>query len=185
MIPFPQFMPSSASPPSFVTSFDGSSGFDADTVGWTGFNVRQLISDSLLSNKTGKTFLRVTVRAASAEALAISSMYVGHGKASSDFFDFASAPTQVTFASSASTTISAGSTETSDAIAFAYDGTSDILFSFYISGASSDGMRRDTSITNCWYYYKSGSNESSTADVTGYTEVASSLVVINTIELGS
>lgn len=123
---------------------------NATSTGWTGYSFRETIAASALADVTGNT-ARVTISAPPGSSLTITEAYIGfdNGGGSSSF---TTTPTQLFFGGSASVTIPAGTSITSDAatLSSAYDGTVAMLVSAYIgsgtgtiyySAATGSGMR--------------------------------------------
>jgi hypothetical protein len=185
--PFPIFIPYvPAGGITYATVFDNAANFDADTGGWDGHTIRIRVPHSMLGGSlSGKTHLRVTLRAASAEAFGLSKLYVGHPAGAGDAWD-AAALTQLLFSGASGATVPGGGTLPCDGTAFAYDGASGLIFSVHCNGGgASDGMRRDTVLTGANYYFKAAVDEAATANVSGYSTTANSLALISAIELGA
>jgi hypothetical protein len=143
-------------------------GLNSDVGGWESYGIIQRIPASSLGGAW--TTCTITLEAASAEAAAFASIYIGHAAGAGDPYDAASL-TQVLFSAAGNPTVSIGAQLTSDTIAFAYDGVTDLLVKFGMAaGASTDGLRALTSGSVVTHYNKSlAAGETSTANVTGYS----------------
>ncbi len=155
---------------------------DSDySFGATNYTVRQIINSSAIS-KTGLSSVKLVIYAHSAAAFTIAKMYIGEQAASGDVYDFASAPTAVLFSGNASTgAVSAGSSITSDAVAYVIPASKNIIVSFYF--AANDGnFKRNGSYASGEWWSKASVDEAATANVTGYSQVALDLVGLMRID---
>jgi hypothetical protein len=161
---------------------------DTPTIDWKSvFNTTAIISDvGNTWSKTGKTVritlpaarlsnlptspnkLRLTLVApatASGQGTKIASMYVGHKAAGTDD---AVALTQVTFAGgSTSIQLEPADVVITDVIDFNYDGTSDLIFSYYCDGDSTHDVLMTFTVTGARTSDKTG-DEANVLDVTGF-----------------
>lgn len=154
------------------------------------FSFRVVIPKTVLEEQAsipmGATHIRVTYPAAAALALYIPNAFVGHRAGSGDAYD-ASSLTRITFnGGSNDVAISAGASAVSDAIPFTYDGTSDLVFTFYIpDDALNNGTRKQSSVTGVNTYLNDPTDESGVANATpGYATSSNSLWGITKVEFG-
>lgn len=170
------------SPASFQTAFDptisASWGIAAAVAGAT---VRQIVLGGALT-RTGDR-VKITFKAGGG-SFGADKVYIGKQASSGDVYDFASAPTQVTFSSgSASFSLAAAATITSDEITFDFDGSA-IVVAFHITSNTVDQPASNAaSSANLTPYYKLGADDSSTVNATGYTLVAKDVVGVDKIEV--
>lgn len=155
----------------------------SDNNGLTGLTTAGTLAAASMTVPGGTpTQIRFTAEAGSSEALTISAMTVGH-KGAGDAYDFAATPVTVTFdGGSATKVITAGNSAISDAVNFAWDKTSDIVWRIYYNGGGSSDMARHLlSGTGISSNYKVG-NATTTVDETGFTSDAAHLYAVNKIE---
>lgn len=159
--------------------------FDGDNDGLSGCTVRQIVGGALIvGDPPSATKIRLTVHGGSTQPCTFDKCYVGHRAGAGDLYDAASL-TQVTWGGLGGTTAPVGTDVTSDPINFSYDGSSDLVVTFHISGdASNDMGARDSSISNALYYWKAAVDEAATANVSSYDGPASSsLYFVRKIEM--
>lgn len=151
--------------------------------GWNGFTGVIRIQASAMSLPSGSIAkLRLRYKAGSSQGFTVTNTYMEHRAGSGDVYDFAATPTQILFAGSASKTVSAGSTEWSDWIDFAYNKTDDLLISFYAGGGTgSDMLSYALSVTGVNKYDKVA-NDAATVNKTGYGTTAGYCGLIDAIE---
>ena len=156
---------------------------DADVDAQSGFTHRVLIASAALSG-TGQQYVRVTFEASSAQALTVGNAYIGTAADAGDAYDFAAAPTTLTFSGAAGFAINAGASIVSDKIAYSITAGKNLIVSFYVSGdATHDSLRYDASIANWTDYYKEAS-DAATVDATGYSTVATRAYGVMKVEAG-
>jgi len=160
-----------------------SAALSSNSDGWNGFTGVIRIEASAMSLPSGSiTKLRMRYKAGSSEGFTVTNTYMEHRASSGDVYDFATTPTQILFAGSASKTISAGTTEWSDWMDFAYNKIDDLLVSFYAGGgAGSDMLSYALSVTGVNKYDKVA-NDAATVNKTGYGTTAGYCGLINAIE---
>jgi hypothetical protein len=124
---------------------------DTDSSGWFGWTARERVLASSLTDVSGSQ-IRISVKASTVGQLKIAKMYVDVRGAGT--YDFAGTPTQVLFGGSASVLVSTGAIQASDAVSFAYDGTSDLIISMYHDGAA--GYQGATTTARSTLWQKSG-----------------------------
>lgn len=155
---------------------------DSNNGDFNGFNLRQWISTSAITN-TGLTYVRVTFEASSAAAFAIQAAYIGHAAAAGDAYDFESTPTQLLFNSGSSGfSLSAGQSIVSDTLVFSITASKNLIVSFYCNAAAN--TRSKTTQANWVSYVKSGATEVSTANVTGYSTSGKAVNGVMRVEAG-
>lgn len=152
---------------------------------WQTIYSATMSTNDSLSNATGRTvFLAASLSSftgtasqlrptftAGASNLSFTKAYVGHRAGAGDTYDFAATPVQLT--DSGSTSITVVGTELLDAVNFAYNGTSGLVFSYYSAGSMT--YKKLTTATNVGGYYLAGSDDAVTVDTTGYTTEGTSL----------
>jgi hypothetical protein len=151
----------------------------ADSTGWNGFNLRQVINSSNLS--LGGTKVRVTLQAAIATSgFTIDHAEIGHAAGAGDPYDYDGGQIALTFSGgSASVVVATGGSVLSDEMTFTLDNTKNFIIAMHFSATST---LRAGSNTGAPSYFKSAASEVSTSDVTGYTTGGSSFVV-NKVEV--
>lgn len=154
-----------------------------DTSG-TGLTLRIPFQLDSLTVPTGTpTKIRITIAASTAAGCVFDTWYVGNRAASGDDWDFAAAPTQITWdAGSASKTITASNSYLSDEINFSWDTSKGLVFSTYISTGSGGGRRVDPT-GSVSTYYKAGATDVTTVDASGYTSHSTTTWWITKIEV--
>jgi hypothetical protein len=165
----------------WTTTFSAT--LNADSDGWNGVNLRQQFAAAALSTSGG--LVRITLQAGSSQDAIISSCYIGHAAGAGDAYDFDGTQVQVTFGGSAGVTIPANSSVVSDLIPYSFDEAKNFIVAAYFNGGTShDMVRANTSAANTTKYEKTAADETSTANVTGYSSAAG-LRLINKIEVAS
>lgn len=137
------------------------------TGGWMGYTARQIFSaaEVLISGDTIRLFFYGSVA-----SYTLTEVFVGHGAATGNAYDFASAPVRVTFSganSLAITTPTVGGGVWSDPIPFNIDETKPLVVAYDFSGVVACSMPRDTGATEVTYW-KAGTGASSTT-VSGFS----------------
>jgi len=147
---------------------------------WPDYTIRQILPrEHFYVGATGHTYARVTFRAGSA-SLGITNAYIGTAASTGDVYDFASAPTQLTFnGGSSGFSIATGETQVSDPVAFSVSSTSDVIVSFY--AAANGSYRRATNQTNYGMYYKNAS-DAATVDASSYGEDGENVYGVELVE---
>ena len=130
-----------------------------NNTGWSGYTMRHVYKHGVDINGypglgSGGTKIRISLRGGQTSGLVVDKVYVGLRAASGDVYDFASTPTQITWAGGGS--VSAGvlaNTATSDEIPFAFDGTTDIVIAVHFSGTTNllDIVGSETGGLACYY----------------------------------
>jgi hypothetical protein len=150
----------------------------ADNAGWSGYGIRQLISSAALA--ANGTSVRITITGPSAgTALVLTDCFIGQaGTAPS----FSTTPTRITFnGGSNGVTVPVGGSVTSDVVTFSISTANSYIVAM---GVTSGDFREKTSATNFTRYYKaSGSGETGTQTVSGYSNVASDLFGVSRVEV--
>lgn len=83
--------------------------------------------------------LKMDFKSGGGAAVDMTACYIGQAAPSGNPYDFAAAPTPVTFAAAGAKTIAAGATATTDVIAFAPDIARPIVISYDVNGGSDSG----------------------------------------------
>ncbi len=117
------------------------------------------------------TQIRVKMRQNSANGIVYNNLYIGPQKAASDAFDFDAAPTQLLKGTAGNWTLGVGTGyEYTDSLTFSMATGTSYMVAFHIP--SSPARVRLLPGTGTHLYFKNGTTESATADVTGYTASA-------------
>lgn len=153
---------------------------ESDSAGWGGTSIREVFDTSILS--LNGTHVRVTVQASIISGCTIDSMYIGEAAASGDPYDFDGGQKQLLFSSSGSVTLGTNASIVTDELAFSVDHTKNLVIAAHFSGTSSV-KSSSTSATGCSRYQKTGSDESSVSDVSGYSLVSNKISFIGKIEV--
>lgn len=153
----------------WVTTF--STTLNASSTGWNGFNLRQHLAASILSESGTK--LRITFQGNHlAENGDVDGCYAGHAAGAGDAYDFDGTQVQVTVGGSATFTIPQNSTIVSDEIAYTFDETLAFIVALHFNNAAADNVEGVASLTGATVYSKSAANETATSNVTGYGSAA-------------
>lgn len=146
-----------------------------NSAGWSGYTLRQVIPASLLSESG--SLVRLHLHASSFSGFTIDALYIGEQAAAGDAYDMkasAPAPTQLLVSGSGTIVASWDEIIITDALAFAIDETKTYIVSMHFSAASE--FRYVNGVAGASAYNKAAVNEASTADVTGYSAIASNPV---------
>lgn len=155
---------------------------DTDADGWDGYTLVTPIPFASLTVPNGLvTRLRVSIRAANAQAFGFDNCYIGHRAGAGDVYDFAATPTQVLFSGAGGATVTAGSTLVSDWVNFTWDRASGLTTAIHCNGGAGADNIRILSSGSISSYWKAAVSESATVDKTGYTASAQ-IFLISKIE---
>lgn len=147
--------------------------------GWSGVNFRLRIP---AADMPAGTKVRLTLRGASSEGFKVTTAHFGRAATSGDPYDFASAPTQVKFGGANSVTIAATAAIVTDEITMTITGTNDYLLAVYCNDGNNDVMPYGGSFGG-QAYYRAASNQSSTTNVSGYTNWGGVAALVEKIEI--
>jgi hypothetical protein len=138
---------------------------------WSGYTARTLFP---AANIGAGSKVAISIASSTIEGLGVSAVYVG--TKGTGTYDFASAPTQVTFSGgSTGFTIGANTTIKSDDISLAVGASDGVVIAVYISGpGSSDGFQRFTGSGMSSAYIVG--NDTTTLVASGYTAAAEPLI---------
>lgn len=151
------------------TMFNAGGLTTANSGGWNGFTWRIRMPAASLTDVSGSS-VRIGLQAASNEPLTITKAYIG--LESGGNFQYATAPTQLTWdGGSASTTITTNHLKMTDAASLALDGTATVVVSLYMNGGtSSDGFRYTSTMNGLTTQFKGAVDEAATTGaLSGYT----------------
>jgi hypothetical protein len=144
--------------------------------------IRIAIPSAGLSN-TGQNYVRVTFRSALTEGLELNPVYIGQRATAGDDYDFAAAPTQLTFSGgSAGFSIGTNATIVSDVALFSIPAGQPLIISFYENNTSLNGFR--TGATNAGSSYFKAGNDCTTVNATGYSGLGVINYSVQLIEAG-
>jgi hypothetical protein len=146
--------------------------------GWALYTMRQIINSAALSN-TGKVQTRITFKASTTSALAISKAFIGMAAAAGDAYDFAATPTQLTFNGLTTASCAAGETIISDWVSFSVEAAKNLIISIYHSGVS--GYKYEATESNWHNYYKNG-DDAATVNAVGYADGGASAFGVSLVE---
>lgn len=155
--------------------------FNANSTGWKTFSIRQIIAANVMTI-SGLAMRFRLVPPTTGFNTNIVDMFVGHQAGSGDAYDMAAAGTRVTFSGLSTVTLTAGGASVlSDTIAFNFDRSRAFIMTFDFDNTPDCDIRRNIGLSSDYtHYYKVGSGEGATADVTGYantgTETAACIV---------
>jgi hypothetical protein len=160
----------------FVTAFTKPLASNIDA-GFTGATIRQVISDGGGDITRAGSKVRLTFKSGGSGgsgSFVIDKCYIGLQASSGDNWDFASAPTQVTFNSgNAGFTLGASSTIVSDEVTFGVDTDDTLVISFHITSTNYAMAMQAASESSLFAYYKLGTDDAITLNPSGYTSHAS------------
>lgn len=170
-----------ASAPSFTEQFSLSGDFNENDR--SNQTIRQVIPASAIVDGGGS--VRITLFGATGEGFSVDSCYIGEQAASGDPYDFEASPTQVTFdGGSSSATIATAGTKESDAISFSVDPSKSYVVSYHITSSAVASLRAKSSESGFASYSKSG-DDAATVNASGYASLASNVVGILKLEVGT
>lgn len=152
-----------------------------NSVGWSGYTIRQLIPVSQTSAINSGTKIRVTVSPpTSGNNTVIAGSYIGHAGASPPDFD--GNQVQLLWAGSGTKTLTAGAGDSlSDEIVFNYDRTRDLIVSFAFT--TTTDARRNNAANAAYNQYTKVANDPSGTTTTGYASGTSTIAVVKLIEI--
>jgi 6-phosphogluconolactonase (cycloisomerase 2 family) len=126
--------------------------------------IRQRITAAGITRSGSKVIVRF--QGPSSGNMVVSACYIGEQAAAGDAYDFASAPTQVTFNGGSSGFTVGNTTQDSDQITFTLDETKNYVVSFHVS---SGNVAAASAGSSTWVPYSKAGNDASTVNATGYT----------------
>lgn len=127
--------------------------------------------------------LRLGAAETGAEGLKITKAYVGHASGSGDAYDAADL-VQVLFSGVGNVTMAVNTQALSDEAAWVYDGTSDIIISFYMNDSANDAIGQGNADGHTVYISSSATDEAATLNATtGYGSSGTRLGIIKQILL--
>jgi hypothetical protein len=151
-----------------------------DSSGWNGFNMRNVISNAVLSDSGSR--VRLTLVAGSAAQAVVDGAYIWKQALTGDSYDgLAASGVPILVSGSQSFTIPSGTEVVTDEIIFDLDETLNLITAFHFGGVST--IRGENSVANVNEFSKSAANEVSTADVTGYAQASSAIRMVRLIEV--
>ncbi|TIL23666.1 MAG: hypothetical protein E5Y88_22330 [Mesorhizobium sp.] len=172
-VPKPDFGASPPPPPFWYDRAFAS--LTADSSGWSGYTMRQVIDASAILSPGG-TQTRVTLDASiGSGGVVIGDAFIGTKDPGGDHaYDFGSTPTRLTFSGNVGATIAQGARLVSDPAAFAPQTGDGVVIAIYFSGSSS--TRSAISVPGWGSFYKLG-NDVSTGNASGYNLWSQALCV--------
>lgn len=132
---------------------------------WSNYNVRQVLPAGFFSTSYSKLRFRLVARGT---AYTIDSMYIGLKATSGGAYDFNATPTQVTFGGSGSKSVGTHQVAISDDVSFSCDATTQLVIAMHVATGGTS-VPNNGAMASASVYYKTGSDQSSTLTVTGYT----------------
>lgn len=149
--------------------------------GWIDYTIAIVFELAALALPSGEiTHVRVTLQNPTTEGVDILKLYVGHGAAAGDVYDFATAPAQVLFGGSGSKYVGTSTPEPSDWKSFVYNKTSRLVLAWYMNTNNDTVIYRDGQ-ANLSSYYAPG-DSAATVDKSGFTQLAGDNYMIRMIE---
>lgn len=158
--------------------------FTGNSTAWNGNNLRQFWNASLLADISGQR-VRLTLQstAAASEGAFIASMYMGHMAVSGDNWDFDGTQVQVTQGGNTSWLIPNNSSVVTDDIAYNFNGKRNFIVAAYFNDSANDNIRGLAPHGSATAYFKVAADETSVADVTGYSATNNASRLIRRIEV--
>lgn len=144
---------------------------------WSNYNARLILPAGFFGTATKLRF-RLLARTA---GYTVDSMYIGHKAGAGDVYDFAAAPTQVLFGGSGSKVIGVHEVAVSDDVSFSVNSSTEMIIAMHIATGGTS-VPNNSLPAGAAMRYKSGADESSTVDVSGYSSTSSSGLPIFRIE---
>lgn len=171
-VPKPDFGAPPPPPPWYDRAF---ASLNAESSGWSGYTMRQVIDASAILSPGG-THTRVTLDASiGSGGVVIGEAFIGKKDiGGDDAYDSVSPPTRLTFSGNAGATIAQGTQLVSDAAAFAPQTGDGVVIAIYFSGASS--TRLASGVSGWSAFFKLG-NDVSTGNTSGYSSWTEALCV--------
>lgn len=152
-----------------------------DTSGWTNYTFRQYFAAGVLSGSG--TSIRFRLRGPSSGSSTFSGLSFGH-RTSGDNYDIDGTPTPITIGGNAVTSLATGADVWSDWIPFAYDETAALVVA--IRPTSNLNCRRQSlNASNYILYWKSGVNELTTGNASGYSSTTGECFIVEEIQVSS
>lgn len=155
--------------------------FNADSSGWNGYTMRQLLAASQITGSGSN--IRITIQASSAGGFNIDTLYVGHQAGAGDAYDFDGNQVQLFASGSGSFVVATGNSLVSDGASFAYDETKAIIIAAHFIGIGTNAVRGRSAAGAGTNYFKAAVNEAATSNVTGYSTTANQNLLVNKIEV--
>lgn len=143
---------------------------------WDGYNLVVRIPAARFTNIPGgtPTYAQLVFDGATTEPAGVGGASICNEAATGDIYDCAAAPVPLKYGGATSFTIPQSGTLSTDNAPFVWDKTSNVLVKFYFNGGSSaDTIKRANATGYGSLFYKVGSDETGTADVSGYSASAS------------
>ncbi|MER9733040.1 DUF2460 domain-containing protein [Mesorhizobium sp. M0217] len=152
---------------------------DADSPGWGGYTIRQVIGGIALTPNSGSQ-CRVTFDASSMGDLTIGEAWIGKQASSGDAYDFVS-PVQLMFSGNPGVTIAQGSQLVSDAASFPLGGVDleAVVIAIYFTGSSAT---REVSSTTGWSSYFKIGNGAGTENASAYGPWSASAICVSKVD---
>lgn len=146
------------------------------------YTLRQVIDANQLTTSGSK--VRITIKTTNATSITVGACFIGERAALGDNYDFASAPTRITWNggnSSVSGNLTAG--KLSDEISFAIDETKHYVIAFYIATAFNNIVAKNITGGNTQAYFKLNVNEASVVNASGYTTHTNDVIFLDKLEV--
>lgn len=149
------------------SSYDVSWALDTDYSGLQNATMRVVFTTPF--STSGNSF-KITFEAkSSGDNFSTTACYIGE-QGAGDAYDFASSPTQITFSGAGGFDIAAGNTIESDKISFSIDSTKNYVVAYHVANnASKDDVRGKSGLGDVDSYSKTGGDDTTTVDASGYT----------------
>lgn len=154
---------------------------DGDTNGWDGFNQRHVFVAPVFS--AGGSIIRVTLQGGSDSGITYDSLWIGEQASSGDIYDMkasAPAPAQLLVNGSGSFAVASSDLVVTDPLTFTIDTSKSYVISSHYSDlngfsqlASGIGAMPGGTGSGSYYLSPQSADESSTANVTGYSGAGS------------
>jgi hypothetical protein len=149
-----------------LTTVAGPSTLTTQGASFNNFTIRQVIAASAISASGSQVV--VAFQGDGAGTFTCSKAYIGEQAAAGDSYDFAAAPTQLTFGGNAGFTITGGNIIASDPLTFTLDETKSYVIAWLCPSSSTDDFGRQVTLSGWSGFFKSG-DDVTTVNATGYT----------------
>ncbi len=149
------------------------------------YTFRQIITAALWSPPVAGTKIRIICEAATSSAWTLVEAFIGEQAAAGDAYDFAGAPTRITFTGGSNGfALAASGTITSDEIPFAFDPGKNYVIAFDHSNTVSLGSPRALVVLPGATNYLKVADDAQSVNATGYfVDGSGDLAGINRIEV--
>jgi hypothetical protein len=164
------------------TVFDIGTG-DLDGVGYYTYCIRQVFASTAYSLTLSGSKMRVTIRARAGEDYRLTESFVGVKAGAGDAYDYASAPTRITWSGANGVTVPAGTSVVSDEITMTYDTSQSHVFGFDHVQTAPCGPRCKDIQTGCSLFIQVIDGDAATVNASGYTDSSATFNVMGIMKI--